>query len=288
MALAAPFSHAAPQGVPAFRVVAPNGQSSVLIGTMHVAHAALRQPTTTVLDGARTFVIEHTTHDEPLDEFDPDVLAGMREQRDVRAAWARGLTEQQIALIVRRVNCSAPTPVTVPQFETLLKLRTARTVSMLAFVPCAPPGRRSRDDLLAQAAKERHIPVLALETQQEISARRASIPPRFHEASLRYALNLNLDEFYEFLIAAINRGDFDEIERHAADDVGDAADQAFFKRTMLAERNVAWLPGLRAALDKGKAVVAVGAGHLAGEQGIIALLARQGYRAEPVTLPAAP
>ena len=99
---------------------------------------------------------------------------------------------------------------------------------------------------------------------------------RFQEASLRYALNLDLEKFYTGLAAAMNRGDFDEVEQHAADDIEDAADRALFKRIMLTERNVAWLPKLRAELDQGQAVVAVGAAHLAGDKGILALLAQQG------------
>ena len=289
MAFATSFSLAAGQrGVPAFQVFSPNGQSNVVIGTVHVPHIALRQPAVSVLDGARTFVIEHTNEGEALDGFDPDAFAGMLQQRNVRAAWARGLTEQQIARIVANYNCAASKPITVSKFENLLKLRTARLVSAIAFVPCAPAGSLSRDDLLAKAANERRIPVVPLETQQELGVRRASIPPSFHEASLRYALSLDLEKFYGTLAAAVNRGDFDEIERSAAVDVGTAAEGELFKRIMLAERNVAWMPGLRAALDKGQAVVAVGAGHLAGKQGILTLLAQQGYRVEPITLPAGP
>lgn len=287
-ALVAPFSHGAePPGVPAFRVFSPNGQSSVLIGTVHVPHAALRQPGASVLDGARALVIEHTTHDEPFEGFDPAAWAGMLEGKDVRAPWSRGLTEQHIARLVARYNCSAMEPVTVAKFEGLLKLRTARKVSELAFVPCAPRGMRSRDDLLAQAATQRRIPVVTLETQQEMTARRDRLPPRIHEASLYFALKLDLEQFYVSLIAAANRGDFDAIGRIATSDMTDAADRALFKRIMLEERNVAWIPTLRLVLDNGQAVVAVGAGHLAGKGGLIALLAQQGYRVEPITLRAA-
>lgn len=289
IAFAASFSQAAEQpGVPAFQVAAPNGQSNVVIGTVHVPHAALRQPAADVLNGARTFVIEHTNEGEVPDGFDPDALAAMFQQRDVRAAWARSLTDQQIARIVGNYNCTAPKPITVSEFETFLKLGTARLVAALAFVPCAPAGSFSRDDLLAQAANARRIPVVGLETQQEIGARRTSIPPRLYEASLRYALNLDLDKLYGALAAAMNRGDFDEVHRLAADPIGDPADRELFNRIMLAERNVAWIPGLRAALDRGRAVVAVGAAHLPGKQGILSLLTQQGYRVEPIILPAAP
>lgn len=274
-------------GVPAFRVTAPNGESSLLIGTMHVPHPALLQPSGVILHGMRTFVMEHTTHDERPDGLDPEACAGLLESRNVRAPWARGITEKQISLIVERYNCAAEKPLTRADAELLLKLRTARLMSMLAFIPCTPPGMLSRDDLLAKAAAQYHVPVTTLESQQEVSARRSVLPEHFYENSLEYALNTDLDKLYQSLVAAFNRGDFSYIEAHAADGLGNAADRALFQNTMLVERNLAWMPTLRNALDKGKAVVAVGAGHLGGRQGLPALLTQAGYLVEPVTLPAA-
>lgn len=274
--------------VPAFRATSPDGQTNIIIGTMHVPHPALQQPALSILDGARAFVIEHTTHDEKPEGIAPEALAGMLENRDIRAAWAREITPSQLTTILKRYNCAAPTPLTEDQLEMLLKLRTARLLSMIAYLPCAERGMRSRDDMLADAAATRHVPTVSLETQQEVSARRNNLPPRLYEASLHHALNTDIDELYDLLVAALNEGNFEEVGRLATEGIKDTADREFFTRTMINERNLAWMPQLVAELKKGDTVVAVGAAHLPGKQGILTLLSKLGFRITPIALQATP
>lgn len=52
------------------------------------------------------------------------------------------------------------------------------------------------------------------------------------------------------------------------------------RRCLIEDRNRRWLPALMALLDKGGCYVAVGALHLPGEHGLLASLARAGYRIE--------
>lgn len=281
-------------GVPAFRVTAPNGETSTLIGTMHVGYPGLRQPSPTMFEGARSFVIEHATidvvkSDEPMSaSLAPEVFSALLAGRDVRAAWAHDISAEQISAMLARINCSVVPPLDAATFEMFLKMRTARYVSTLAVLPCIPRGMLSRDDLLARAAAARNIPVIALETPREIDARRDAIPARIYEASFRFALRADLDKTYDELVAAFNLGDFDAVARYGLSGIDNAADAALFARIMIVERNHAWMPGLRAALDKGHAIVGVGAGHLAGKQGLLELLAREGYRVDHVSLPAIP
>ncbi|VDC30560.1 TraB/GumN family protein [Pseudogemmobacter humi] len=54
---------------------------------------------------------------------------------------------------------------------------------------------------------------------------------------------------------------------------------------LLIERNAMWMDALRPLLDEGGALVAVGASHLPGDLGLVAMLRDAGYRAERVTLP---
>ena len=54
---------------------------------------------------------------------------------------------------------------------------------------------------------------------------------------------------------------------------------------MIRGRNALWMPRLEQYLQGGDAVVLVGAGHLAGPDGLIALLRRDGYAVQPVLLP---
>jgi hypothetical protein len=46
------------EGVPALKVTAPNGASSVLIGSLHIPSDGLRQPAASVMDGAKRYVVE--------------------------------------------------------------------------------------------------------------------------------------------------------------------------------------------------------------------------------------
>ena len=49
-----------------------------------------------------------------------------------------------------------------------------------------------------------------------------------------------------------------------------------------ADRNSRMVERMRPMLDKGGAFIAIGALHLAGEEGVLALLEKQGYRLQSV------
>lgn len=61
--------------------------------------------------------------------------------------------------------------------------------------------------------------------------------------------------------------------------------QDFLYNKLLIERNQQWLPKLIEILPKESTLVAVGAAHLDGEQGLIRRLRQVGYRVEPVNTP---
>jgi len=54
--------------------------------------------------------------------------------------------------------------------------------------------------------------------------------------------------------------------------------------TLIDERNQNWVPKLENAFRSGRTFVAVGAGHLGGEKGILQLLRDRGYEVVPVTM----
>jgi uncharacterized protein YbaP (TraB family) len=55
-----------------------------------------------------------------------------------------------------------------------------------------------------------------------------------------------------------------------------------YRSILLDNRNKAWIPQLREKMAKESLFVAVGSGHLAGENGVISLLKASGYVVEPV------
>jgi hypothetical protein len=55
-----------------------------------------------------------------------------------------------------------------------------------------------------------------------------------------------------------------------------------FNDILLYNRNIAWVKKLQSLLSSGSLVIAVGAGHLPGDKGVINLLRKAGYKVEPV------
>jgi len=64
------------------------------------------------------------------------------------------------------------------------------------------------------------------------------------------------------------------------------SDYEEYRRLMIDDRSEAWLDRLQVRLLEGNAVINVGAAHLAGERGLIALLRAKGYRVDRIFLEA--
>lgn len=56
------------------------------------------------------------------------------------------------------------------------------------------------------------------------------------------------------------------------------------QNAFLDQRNINWIPKIKNYTAKGKAFIAVGAGHLGGENGVIRLLEKEGYTLTPVKI----
>jgi uncharacterized protein YbaP (TraB family) len=52
---------------------------------------------------------------------------------------------------------------------------------------------------------------------------------------------------------------------------------------MLNNRNRNWIPAMSKKMKKRKYFFAVGAGHLVGEKGVVALLRKSGFTVEPIS-----
>lgn len=55
-----------------------------------------------------------------------------------------------------------------------------------------------------------------------------------------------------------------------------------FENTMLNNRNKKWIKPIKKIIKKNKAFIAVGAGHLGGENGVLELLRKEGYTLTPI------
>ena len=109
--------------------------------------------------------------------------------------------------------------------------------------------------------------------------------------------NISIEDQYQDLIEAIQDGPkqkkyLDELIRTYIDmDVNKLHDMIVenedFKdisNTFVDERNIKWIPKLQEFFKDGCTFVAVGAGHLGGDKGIINLLREVGYTVEPISI----
>ena len=83
---------------------------------------------------------------------------------------------------------------------------------------------------------------------------------------------------YERTVASWKRGDIADVEKILAEEYGDAPAG---RARMLTERNLRWVPEIDGFLRSGQTwMVTAGTGHMAGSQGLPALLAARGYKVE--------
>lgn len=275
-------AHAADKGIPALTITAHNGQTSILIGSMHVAMDGLRQPDVSVLNGKRVYVIEglaNPLEPSPLREIAPEVRNGSAQ----RAQWSKVLTESEINELRENVRCNRLSI----DADTALTFARAIVASDAAMYHCATPGVFSRDALLLDAAISRGISLTTLELQPNVNRQRLAVPERIYRYYLKGAFTPGSREGARRAVTALNTGDYEEILRALKALAENPTDFGVYYKLMVADRNRAWMANLIPLLDAGGAFINVGAAHLPGPEGLIAILRSRGYRVDPILLPAA-
>lgn len=136
---------------------------------------------------------------------------------------------------------------------------------------------------LEKIAKENEIQVKGLETIEEQMALFDSI---------------SMDEQVEMVMSSMRNADSSEVEtqklinaylKQDLDALNEYMHQselnsATFEDEFLNKRNEKWIPQIKKFVKKNKTFIAVGAGHLGGDNGVIELLRQEGYTVKPVDL----
>ena len=140
------------------------------------------------------------------------------------------------------------------------------------------------DEHFAAQAMRTGMPVRGLERVPEqlayIANMGAPLEQDFLDATIKQIDTMN-DEIPRLMNAWFN-GDGTILSNILRDEQGSAALQEYMERRLIKERNHNWLPKLLAMPEKNRFVV-VGALHLYGPDGLLALLRQQGYQVEVVT-----
>lgn len=136
------------------------------------------------------------------------------------------------------------------------------------------------DQQLAQRAAADHKRIIGLETVDEQFGLFAHLSMSQQQRYLRYTLDEHeraADELQQ-MVAAWQAGDTRSLEKVLAEGFGDFPD---LYRTLTSDRNRRWLDTLVPLLDGTQDyLVVVGALHLVGKEGLVALLRERGYSVE--------
>ena len=168
--------------------------------------------------------------------------------------------------------------------EAVRKMKPFYLASLIGSLQ-SPPGSTSHEQVLMEVARQEGKPVRGISTIEKESELLARIPV---EEQVRYLLDeieqykngqsrlLQQEIMEAYQAAAISRIQTSVYESLCSYDSIYAC--------MFTERNESWVPGMKSLMQKESCFFAVGAGHLAGEWGLITLLRKEGYRVEPVHL----
>ncbi|MDM5124249.1 MULTISPECIES: TraB/GumN family protein [Aeromonas] len=162
----------------------------------------------------------------------------------------------------------------------------AITLTQAALERTGYRGEFGVDQHFAKRANDGVKPIVGLETLLEQLGYLASVGD-----NQTLMLESTLDELPELekgfaeVMAAWQNGDQATLINLLKEEMAPPKLQAWLEQTLLAERNRNWVkkwPGL-----PNESFIVVGALHLYGEQGLLALLEQQGWRITPLTEPAA-
>ncbi|HKR47359.1 MAG TPA: TraB/GumN family protein, partial [Paraburkholderia sp.] len=277
LAACATLAAAATTSVPVLRVTAPNGQQSILIGTVHVPVNGLREPAPSIFAGVRHYVVEHNG----FSTLPPDEASAAGAAPD----WAKSLTNPEIDIYLQRAMCAGLNETSARSW---LRAPTPHEANAFAYTICPLPHATSRDVYLssiAPAALAEHPE--ALEDANWVELQRRMVPARADLAGFRWALAHDPKTVLEQTRDDLNSGDYDALRVQFLESCGSQDAAAAFGKHMVDERNAEWLPRLETILNDGHAVVVVGAMHFPGPTGLIALLRHQGYAVDALEWPAA-
>ncbi len=152
-------------------------------------------------------------------------------------------------------------------------------------------GKPFLDQMLAQMAEQRSMPMVSLETIESQITAMAGLPEPVMIRALVETARLadQIDDIFETMIALYDKGDIATVwamMKHVGPDGLQAQSSglkyADFQRDIVERRNEGMVEAALPLIDKGGAFIAIGALHLPGETGMVSLLEQKGYRVSPI------
>lgn len=248
-------------------------QPSYLFGTIHLMcpdDIQVTEAMESALKDSEKVVME-VDMDEPNIMMDMQKAAMMTDGTTLNDL----LSEEEYQMVGNYLQDSLKIP--IQALNTMKPLM----LSMLTFLDVLDCQPGSYEMVLTQRAKSQEKEVLGLETIEDQTAVFDAIPLEEQSDYLVEAIE-KYDETVaetESMIDAYQKGSVSElydITHEAMKDMENA------EKALLTDRNQKWIPTMEEMVKQQPTFFAVGAAHLGGTQGVIALLKEKGYTVEPI------
>lgn len=154
------------------------------------------------------------------------------------------------------------------------------SVSMLVMHAVSCTETVQPETEFVKLAQEYKLTILGLETMED-QMRVVDKEPLDSQAAGLKKMLLNFDSVkngMKEMIAIYKKRNVDSM----ASMINKAGMGSDFEKTLVIDRNKKWIPLIEKAIRQKPSFFAVGAGHLGGQEGVIRLLRKQGYRVTPV------
>jgi uncharacterized protein YbaP (TraB family) len=270
-----------------WRIEAKDAKPSFLFGTMHTTEAdlvALAEPVRAALAETRAVAVELA---------DAKGVAAQREMIafvtkngvDFSGKGLEGLSEAQVESVKRRLG-EAGLPQTIapllkPWFLALTLQVSACQLKLMSA------GRPTVDEAVEKAGHDAGAEIVGLETVAEQLEAASKISEETARRMVRDAVadaksSDDLQATTLALYRARRVGWYLAMNRETFGDALDLSAYADFMEGVVDRRNQLMLERSKSLIDKGGALIAVGALHLPGEKGLVELLRKAGYAVEKV------
>lgn len=212
---------------------------------------------------------------EELDMTDASMQVKMMQSLASAKPMASYYTAAQFEQMNKRFQ-----EITGIQLSMLNNFKPFMSMSMLLLKSLTCTEQVQPEMLLIQYAKTKNIPVKGLEQVEEQLAAIDKQPLDSQAVALQKMVMRfdSVQQAFTQLTEVYKKKHIDSLYHFMR---GSGMDDAF-ETALLSERNLRWIPRIKAIATQQPSFFAVGAGHLGGDQGVIALLRKEGYTVKPV------
>ncbi len=250
-----------------------------LFGTIHALPATekwLDARIATRLDAADSLVLETVIPDDQGAFATLVSRIGMSDQ--LKPLAARLPAAQAKRLPAAAASLGLP----LPMLDRMATWLAAISISEASTAKLGISAQDGVEPALTKRAKLHAKPIIGLETPEQQLNYLANLPAADQMAMLVATIDDLPDARTETdaLMAAWRAGDIDRI---AADFAAEAKASPLLTKTLLTDRNRRWADWIAGLMRRpGQVFVAVGAGHMGGPDGLVAMLRARGLKVEPV------